>query len=103
VKQFDICTASGSGVAGSRRLVVVLQHHDFAELSGVIVAPMYATDELPALERLRPQTTFRRRAYVIAVDRLGSLPKRQLGAPVGNLEALRYELTKALDLIFSGF
>jgi mRNA-degrading endonuclease toxin of MazEF toxin-antitoxin module len=105
VRQFDVCPAQGRGVAEERRhrLVVVLQHHDFEELAGVVVAPMYLASELPPLQKLRPQTTFKRKAYVIAIDRLASVPKRQLGAPVGNLESLRYEMSKALDLIFVGF
>ena len=45
----------------------------------------------------------RRRNYVVAVDRLASLPARQLAAPVANLETSRYELTKALDFLFAGF
>ena len=103
MRQFDVCQAGGGGIAGERRLVVILQHHDFEELAGIIVAPMYLASELPPLQRLRPQTTFKRKAYVIAIDRLASVPKRQLRPPVGNLEPLRYELSKALDLIFAGF
>ena len=103
MKQFDVCWATGPRDGGRRRLVVVLQHHDFEAIVGVVVAPMYLATELPAFEQLRPQLKFKRQAYIVAVDRLGTLPKRQVGPAVGNLETLRYELTKAIDLIFSGF
>lgn len=103
MKRFDVCWATGTGIAGHRRLVVVLQHHDIDVLATIIVAPLYLPSELHAVERLRPKTTIGSRTYVVAVDRLGSIPKRQLGAPRDNLEPLRYDLTKALDLLFSGF
>lgn len=81
----------------------MLQHHDFEALSGVIVAPMYPVGEVVAFEIMRLRTTFKRRAYVIALDRMASVPQRGLGPPLGNLESLHFELIKAVDLIFSGF
>jgi hypothetical protein len=103
MKQFDVCWASGAGVAGRTRLVVVLQHHDIDAIATIVVAPLYLPSELDTLERLRPSTTIGGRTYLVAVDRLASIPKRQLGLTSDNLEHLRYEFTKALDLIFSGF
>jgi hypothetical protein len=43
------------------------------------------------------------RSYLVAVDRLASLPTRQLGTPVASLESSRYELINALDFLFAGF
>jgi hypothetical protein len=105
LKQFDVCSATGvvASRRGRRRLVVVLQHHDVEALATVVVAPLFLPSELDALERLRPSATVSGRVYIVAVDRLASLPKRQIGPPSDNLEVLRYELTKALDLLFSGF
>jgi hypothetical protein len=84
-------------------LVVVLQHHDIDRIATVIVAPLYLPSELDVVERLRPTATVSGRRYVVAVDRLASIPKRQLGTAKDNLEPLRYELTKAIDLLLSGF
>lgn len=103
MRQFDVCWASGQGVADNRVLVVILQHHDLEKTSGLIVAPMFAAAAVEVIERLRIPTKFKGKSYVVAVDRMGSLPKRQLGVSIGNLEAVRYEMTKAIDLIFSGF
>lgn len=101
MKQFDICPIAAP--TGTTRHVVVLQHHDIEALSGVIVAPLYPADQLPAVDRLRLPLTFKRRSYLVAIDRLASVPKRQLGPAVGTLEPLRYDIKNALDLVFAGF
>jgi hypothetical protein len=103
MKRFDVCPANGPGVAGRVRLVAVLQHEHLSPLANVVVAPLFAKGEIETIERLRPLVLVARRRYIIAVDRLASLPVRQLGAPVANIEGLRYELISALDLLFSGF
>ena len=103
MKRFDVCPATGSGVAGGGRLVVVLQHEHLSQLSNVVVAPLFAYGELEAIDRLRPVVVVDARNYVVAVDRLASLPTRQLGSPLANLEGARYELINALDFLFAGF
>jgi toxin CcdB len=103
MKRFDVCPASGLGVAGRKRLVVVLQHDHLSVLGSLVVAPLFLQRELEAIARLRPLVIVTGRSYLVAVDRLASLPTRQLGTPVENLEASRYELNNALDFLFLGF
>lgn len=103
MKQLDVCRLNSTSLTGRDRLVVVLQHADFEPLSGVLVAPLYAGDEVAFIERFRVRATINRRPHIIAVDRLASVPKRQLRGPVGNLDAKRYEIFKAIDLLLSGF
>jgi toxin CcdB len=103
MKRFDVCPATGAGVVGRGRLVVVLQHEHLGDLATLVVAPLFASTALESIARLRPLVRVSDRGYVVAVDRLASLPARQLAAPVANLEASRYELIKALDFLFSGF
>jgi len=103
MKRFDVCAATGPGLSGRGRLVVVLQHEHLDQLANVVVAPLFAKDELDHIARLRPIVLIARKKYVVAVDRLASLPRRQLGAPVANLESARYELINALDFLFAGF
>jgi mRNA-degrading endonuclease toxin of MazEF toxin-antitoxin module len=103
VKRFDICRASGLGVAGKDRLVVILQHEHFVDLDSVVVVPLYGTRELPALQRLRPEIKVDRRQFVAAVDRLAALPKQQLSQAIANAESIRFELLRAVDRLFSGF
>ena len=103
MKRFDVCPASGLGVTGRGRLVVVLQHEHLSQLSNVVVAPLFADGELKALDRLRPVVVVDAHTYVVAVDRLASVPGCQLGSPMANLESARYELINALDFLFGGF
>jgi toxin CcdB len=103
MKRFDVCPASGPGVTGRGRLVVVLQHEHLDQLSNVVVAPLFAKGQLETIDRLRPVVVVEARTYVVAVDRLAALPGRQLGSPVANLEGARYEIVNALDFLFGGF
>lgn len=103
MKRYDVCIATGPGVAGRKRLIVVLQHDNISDLDEVVVAPLYLTSQLSSVRHLRPKVRLDDQDYLIAVDRLGAMPRRQLGAPLANLEQLRYEITKALDLLFTGF
>jgi toxin CcdB len=103
MKRFDVCPASGAGVAGRGRLVVVLQHEHLSDLGTLVVAPLFASTAPESIQRLRPLVHVGDRDYVVAIDRLASLPARQLGAAVANLEGSRYELVNALDFLFAGF
>ena len=103
MKRFDVCPATGAGVAGRGRLVVVLQHEHLSQLGNVVVAPLFAHGELEAIDRLRPIVVIDARPYVVAVDQLAALPTRQVGSPVANLESARYEIINALDFLFGGF
>jgi toxin CcdB len=103
MKRFDVCPASGPGVAEGGRLVVVLQHEHLSQLGNIVVAPLFAHGDLEAIDRLRPVVVVDARPYVVAVDRLAALPTRQLGSPLANLESARYDLINALDVLFAGF
>jgi mRNA-degrading endonuclease toxin of MazEF toxin-antitoxin module len=103
MKRFDVCRASGFGIAGKGRLVVILQHEHFVDLDSVIVVPLYGARELPALINVRPEIKVDRQKLVAAVDRLASLPKQQLGPALTNAESVRFELLRAVDRLFSGF
>ncbi len=82
---------------------MVLQHEHLSQLINVVAAPLFAHDELEAIDRLRPIVVVEAHTYIVAVDRLASLPTRQLGSPLANLESARYELINALDFLFAGF
>lgn len=103
MKRFDICAARGLGVTGNERLVVILQHKHFKDLDTTIVAPLYRIQELPILETLRPSLSVGRKKLIVAIDRMVSLPKKQLGAAVGTAENIQFEILRAIDRLFSGF
>ena len=102
LNQFDVCLIKAKG-AGSNRLVVVLQHRVLSDLATVVVAPLYRIEDLPAISQLRPVVRIGNQDYVMAVDRMASLPVAQLGPSSKNLIDMDYQIRKALDLVFSGF
>ncbi|MEW5962966.1 MAG: CcdB family protein [Pseudomonadota bacterium] len=103
MKRFEVRQAKGAGVAGGRRLVVVLQHEHFDDLATAVVAPLYKPRELAEITGLRPAISLEGKRYLVAIDRLAAVPKGQLGQVVGNAEAQSFELLRGLDLLLSGF
>lgn len=103
MKQLDVCWATGIEGSRGRRLIVILQHHDFASIDSLIVAPLFRPTELPHVDRIRPRVKFKRQDYVLALDRLAAVPKRLLAPAGGELRAAHYEVMSGIDLIFVGF
>jgi len=102
MKRFDVCPLAGFDGPGKRRLVVVLQHEALESIDTTVVAPLFKPDEVPPVRLLRPLVTVGRQRLVVSVERLASVPRRQLGKAIGNLEVARYELLRATDFLFSG-
>jgi toxin CcdB len=102
MKQYDVCQASGLGVRGGNRLVLILQHDQLSQLATVVVAPLFTAKELRAIRQLHPMVQVYGQDYVVAIDRLASFPKMRLGDPVANFLSLDYEIRKALDFLFAG-
>lgn len=103
MKRFDVSVASGGGVAGGKRLVIVLQHELLDVLDMVVVAPLYLVRDLPPLSHLRPVVEIDSASYVVAIHRLAALPRPQLAQPpIVNIDHLANELTRAINLLFSG-
>jgi hypothetical protein len=84
-------------------LVVILQHAHARAVETVIVAPLHGKDRLPPLERIRPLVAIEGREYIVAVDRLAAIDRRTLGERIGSLDAHRYDLIRALDVLLTGF
>jgi toxin CcdB len=70
-----------------------------------VVVPLYRTEALGprAMARLTPVVRFQDRDLVIMVPELAGVPRRGLGAAVGDLTAARTEIIHALDLLVTGF
>lgn len=82
-------------------LVVILQHAHARAVE--TVAPLHGKDRLPPLERIRPLVAIEGREYIVAVDRLAAIDRRTLGERIGSLDAHRYDLIRALDVLLTGF
>ena len=56
----------------------------------------------PAARTLNPVLVVQDKDYVLSPAEIGSLPIKQLGAPVADLGASRYDIIAALDFLFCG-
>jgi toxin CcdB len=85
-------------------MVVEVRHDLMTALTSTIVAPLYPLERSPPpMKRLNPVFEIGGARYVMATQLLGSIPRRELGAPVGSLPAERgYDVTNALDMLFTG-
>ena len=101
MRRFEIRTLRQRGRPA--QFIVVLQDGFADVFETVVVAPLVLASELPALPRLRPRTSVAGTAYVIAIERLAALDRRSIGEAVADAGELRDEITRALDLLFTGF
>jgi len=69
-----------------------------------VVVPLVNPDYFgPAARTLNPLVTVQGEPYVVSPVEIGSLPRKQLGAPLADLRASRQEIMAALDFLLQGF
>ncbi|OAN49344.1 CcdB family protein [Magnetospirillum moscoviense] len=96
MRQFDVCRSQGP-------LLVVLQADMVADLSVVVVAPLYSLADWPVPARhLHPIVQFDGSPHVLVTNHLAAITKDKVGACVGSLEAERPNLINAIDFLFTG-
>jgi hypothetical protein len=101
--QFDVYANPDPETAATHPYFIVLQSNALRDLDTVVVAPLVAPRKIRFLERLLPEVVVKGAHYVIAMPDLGTIPKRLVSMPVANLEAYRYQIIGAVDVVFSGF
>lgn len=68
-----------------------------------VVVPLLPPAEIPAaIRNLHPVLVVDGTEYVLVTQLMGAIRKRELGPMVGNLEAQRTEIIRALDTLLSG-
>lgn len=83
--------------------LLILQHDHAATTNSVIVAPMVASGVAPkSRERLHLSIDVNDQRYVAVIEDLASVPRRPLGRVVGSAADRRYDITRALDMLFTG-
>lgn len=76
--------------------------HD--QLSTRVVVPLLPVAQAPPPSRdLNPQFDIEGEPHILFPQYLAAVPRRELGRAVGNLETQRDAVTKALDLLLTGF
>ena len=68
-----------------------------------VVVPLLPPGAIPAaIRNLHPVLVVDGTEYVLVTQLMGAIRKRELGPMVGNLEAQRTEIIRALDTLLSG-
>lgn len=81
-----------------------VQHDLYDHLPTRMVVPVVPlASGLPQLGELTPRFVLDDGPHLLFPQYMAAVPKRELGRPVGNLEAERDAVTKALDLLLTGF
>jgi toxin CcdB len=100
--QFDVFANPDPEFSESHPYFIVLQHTVLNRLNTRLVAPLIAPKAIPLFEKLMPEVTVTGSRYVIDMTNIGGLPAGLLQEPVANLESRRYDIVRAIDLVFSG-
>jgi toxin CcdB len=76
--------------------------HD--HLSTRVVVPVLPAATAPPPSRgLNPRVEIVGEIHIVFPQYLSAVPRRELGKPIGNLDAHRDDITRALDLLLTGF
>ncbi len=69
-----------------------------------VVVPLLPPDEVPArIADLHPAFEVQGERLLMATQLMAAVPRRDLGRTVGNLAPQRDDITRALDLLLTGF
>jgi toxin CcdB len=91
-------------LVGSRGYVLDVQADHLAALPSRIVVPLRPPGPgLPPIGDLNPVLAVDGRDHAMMTHYLTAVPRKDLGAPVASVAAQRDAVTRALDLLFTGF
>ncbi len=102
-RQFDVVENRDRAGRSLYPFLLVLQHDHAEIIRSVIVAPIVRRSEAPtSRERLHLSVEIDGGQYVAIIEDLASIPRTQIGRVVGSSAERRYEITRALDMLFTG-
>lgn len=102
LKQFDVFPNPKPERRATHPFLIVLQSDRMPRLRTRVVAPLVPLMKIAGWERLMPEVVVQKNRYVISVHDLGAIPASVMLAPVANLEEYRYQIVRAIDLVFTG-
>jgi hypothetical protein len=100
--QYDIVENPAARSRRSFPFLIVLQSAQAAVFSTTIVAPLVPEGAGFERSRIHPVIEVEDTRYVVLCERLAAVEKRDLGRVVTSARAYRYEVTAALDMLFTG-
>ena len=69
-----------------------------------VVVPLLPPEAVPRPMRdLHPHFEIEGQAHIMATQLLGAIPRRELGPAIGSLAAHQDDITRALDVLITGF
>jgi toxin CcdB len=101
-QQYDIVENLHATSRRAYPYLIVLQHDRAEMVSTIVTAPVAPWSELLATSRMHPEIAINGRRHLLLVEQLASVPRRALGPPIASAEAHDYEITAALDMLFTG-
>jgi len=101
-RQFDVFANPDRESSKAHPYLIVLQSDAVSQIDTCIVAPLVPPRTIKLFERLLPQVTIDGVQFTIAVPDMAAIPTAEIGTPIANLEADRYRIVAALDLVFTG-
>jgi toxin CcdB len=105
VARFDLYRLPrGSSTAGEHgALVVDVQSSHLDYLESRVVVPLRPRAEVKPVTELHPVLHVEGDLYVLMTHALAAVRRRDLGYPIANLAAHRDQITRALDILITGF
>jgi toxin CcdB len=101
-RQFDVFANPDRNSAAAHPYLIVLQSDALFGIDSCVVAPLVSPRTIKHLERLLPEVSIDGKRYVVAIPDMAAIPTATIGNPVTNLDAERYRILSAIDLIFVG-
>jgi toxin CcdB len=101
-RQFDIVENLNPARRVQYPFLVVLQHDRVAALRSVVAAPLAEATVALAGLRLHVSFAMADRHYVIFLEELAAIQTNSLGRVIASAESIRYEIIRAIDLLFTG-
>jgi toxin CcdB len=87
---------------GTTRRVVVLQHPGLDTGASVLVAPLFRASDLPELQGVTPRVSLDGEDYLIAVQLLAAIQRKDLGPVERTLAQHEYAIANAINRLFFG-
>lgn len=100
--QFDVFANPDRESAAPLPYFVVLQHDALSGFNTRIVAPLIPANAASPFEPLMPEVRIKGSRYIVDMTSIGVMPVRALEERVANLKDRRYDILRAIQLVFSG-
>jgi hypothetical protein len=102
IRQFDVVANPIAAIRKERPYLVCVQDRHLDHLATRVLAPLATEQIVRQPSRLNPEIqVVGKRLFLLPYD-LIALQLRTLGLAIANLEAERYRIISALDLVFTG-